>query len=128
MKKTAQEVVDLINSGRGSEVGFYGEGIAKINEYGTVQVEVTTSPVLGDSPSTDISSRREGAMNIQRFSHSYPDPCLMEDKDGEWVRWEDVEELLRKIDSLDEIIYSLRDELSVAMDDIADLESRMLMY
>ncbi len=65
--------------------------------------------------------------NIQRFRRSYDFPPLEEDMDGEWVKWEDVEELLRKIDSLDEIIYSLRDELSVAMDDIADLESRMLM-
>ena len=55
--KTAQEVVDLINSGRGSEVGFFGEGRASLNEKGEVEIEVATSPVSGDSPSWPIFSK-----------------------------------------------------------------------
>jgi hypothetical protein len=61
--KTAQEIVDLINEGRGSEVGFCGDGKAFLNENGEVVIEVTTPPVFGDSPSTDIFSKKKGGLD-----------------------------------------------------------------
>lgn len=47
--KTAQEVVDLINAGRGSEAGVPWQGIARLNEKGEVVVEITVDPVSGDA-------------------------------------------------------------------------------
>lgn len=72
--KTPQEIVDLINSGRGQEVGFYGGGIVHLDEEGNIQVTVATNPRFGEEVSRDIfgnrfRQQRKGEKMESRMKH-----------------------------------------------------------